>query len=185
MRNASGYQSENERKGKKKQSEKEHKHFLHKTSKQEAKRIFTFQSCKTRERKCKKKCSARAKLFFANQIYCCCFYRSRCFQLVFSVTRFYIIFEESINIKKSFPSLLAPTKSIHYYSTTRLQQITYHVTLEPRATILTREAWFPRLADLSNRSFRPLLSCWTYRSLRTLGSTISLISTSSSRALFS
>ena len=33
MRNASGYQIENERKWKKKHSEKEHKHFLHKTRK--------------------------------------------------------------------------------------------------------------------------------------------------------
>ena len=30
------------------------------------------------------------------------FYRSRCFHLVFSITRFYIFFEETINIKESF-----------------------------------------------------------------------------------
>ena len=34
--------------------------------------------------------------FFANQIYCCCFYPSRCFQLVISITRFYIFFKESM-----------------------------------------------------------------------------------------
>ena len=30
------------------------------------------------------------------------FYRSRCFHLVFSITRFNIFFEETINIKESF-----------------------------------------------------------------------------------
>ena len=41
-------------------------------------------------------------LFFANQICCCCFfYRSRCFHLVSSITRFYIFFEETININSS------------------------------------------------------------------------------------
>ena len=30
------------------------------------------------------------------------FYRSRCFHLVFRITRFYIFFEETINIKESF-----------------------------------------------------------------------------------
>ena len=42
-------------------------------------------------------------LFFANQICCCCFFfnRSRCFHLVSSITRFYIFFEETININSS------------------------------------------------------------------------------------
>ena len=71
----------------------------------------------------KKKCAARAKLllllFFLliskKKVCCTCkvvfllirsivvaFYRSRCFQIVFSITRFYIFFKETINIKESF-----------------------------------------------------------------------------------
>ena len=66
------------------------------------------------------KFGARAKLFFANKkkkVCCTCkvffffllirsivvvFYRFRCLHLVFSITRFYIFFEETINIKESF-----------------------------------------------------------------------------------
>ena len=48
--------------GSEKQSEQEHKHFLHKACNLEVKGGFT--SCKTTARKCTKKCAARAKLFF-------------------------------------------------------------------------------------------------------------------------
>jgi len=51
----------------KKQSEQEHKHFLHKECNEGVKRNFSFCLCKTTARKCTKKCSARAKFFFANQ----------------------------------------------------------------------------------------------------------------------
>ena len=50
-------------------------------------------------------------LFFLIRSIVVVFYRSRCFQPVFSVTRFYIFIEETINIKRG--SLLAPAKSIH------------------------------------------------------------------------
>ena len=39
------------------------------------------------------------------------FYRSRCLQAVFSITRFYIFFEEFLNIKRA--SLLALAKSTY------------------------------------------------------------------------
>ena len=87
--------------GSEKQSEQEHKHFLHKACNLEVKGGFT--SCKTTARKCTKKCAARTKLFFLLiRSIVVVFYRSRCLHLVFSTTRFYIFFEETINIKESF-----------------------------------------------------------------------------------
>ena len=50
----------------------------------------------------KKVCCTCKVLFFANKVCCCCSCRSRCFHLVFSITRFYIFIEETINIKESF-----------------------------------------------------------------------------------
>ena len=82
------------------------------------KEVSSFSRAKQRQGNIQK-FGARAKLFFANkkiQVCCTCkvfffllirsivvvFYRFRCLHLVFSITRFYIFFEETINIKESF-----------------------------------------------------------------------------------
>ena len=51
-----------------------------------------------------KKCAARAKFVFLliRSVVVVLWYHSRCFHLVFSITGFYIFFEETINIKESF-----------------------------------------------------------------------------------
>ena len=61
MRNPSGHQGENERV--KKIEQQQVRHFLHKTCNQEVSGSFTLWSCKTRAKKCTKKCAAGAKLF--------------------------------------------------------------------------------------------------------------------------
>ena len=80
------------------------------------KEVLRFSRAKQRKGNVKK-CAARAKLVFllirqnsVLHVQSCfllirsivVFYSSCCFQLAFSVTQVYIIFEESINIKKSF-----------------------------------------------------------------------------------
>ena len=52
----------------------------------------------------KEKCAARAKLFFFLLIgsIVVVFYRSLGLHIVLSITRFYIFFEKTINIKESF-----------------------------------------------------------------------------------
>ena len=90
----------------KKQSEQEHKHFPCKTCKYESR----FSRVKQRQgnvqksglyvQSCilliRKKCAALAKLFFLliRSLVVIFFYPPRCFHLVFSVSRFYIFFED-------------------------------------------------------------------------------------------
>ena len=87
--------------GSEKQSEQEHKHFLHKACNLEVKGGFT--SCKTDGKEMYKKVCCTCKVvFLLIRSIVVVFYRSRCLHLVFSTTRFYIFFEETINIKESF-----------------------------------------------------------------------------------
>ena len=65
-----------------------------------------------------KKCAARAKCFFFLLIrsIVVVFYRSRCLHRVFRITRFYIFFEETINVKESFafsPGLIYILRANH------------------------------------------------------------------------
>ena len=60
---------------------------------------FTLKSCKTTAKKCTKKCAARAKLlafFLIRPIVV--FHRSPALPSLLSITRFYILFEQNINI---------------------------------------------------------------------------------------
>ena len=63
MKNANGFQGENERQWKKK-SEPEHRHFLHKTCNYRNLKKFHFLVVQNNGKEMYKKCAARAKLFF-------------------------------------------------------------------------------------------------------------------------
>ena len=47
-------------------------------------------------------CTCKVVFLLIRPVVVVVFYSSRCFHLVFSITRFYIFFEETINIKESF-----------------------------------------------------------------------------------
>ena len=86
----------------KKSEQQDHiRHFLHKTCNSEVSGSFTLSSCKTTAKKCpKKKCAARAKLFFW-------LIRPTVFWLFslpspLSITRVYILFQLTIDTNESF-----------------------------------------------------------------------------------
>ena len=100
MRNASGQLGENERQWKK--SEQEHvRHFLHKTCNQEAFGSFTLQSCTTTAKKCTKKvcCTCKVAFLLIRPIFV---FSPFSLPSPLSITRFYILFEQTINIIVSF-----------------------------------------------------------------------------------
>ena len=64
---------------------------------------FTLKSCKTTAQKCKKKCAARAKLFFFGfNVRPIIVFPPFSLPLPLSITRFCILFEQTVNINKSF-----------------------------------------------------------------------------------
>ena len=100
MRNASGYRGENERQWKK--SEQEHvRHFLQKTCNQEASGSFTLQSCKTTAKKCAKKvcCTSKVAFLLIRPIFV---FSPFSLSSPLRITRFYILFEQTINIVGNF-----------------------------------------------------------------------------------
>ena len=100
MRNASGHLGENERQWKK--SEQEHvRHFLQKTCNQEASGSFTLQSCKTTAKKCTKKvcCTCKVAFLLIRPIFV---FSPFSLPSPLRITRFYILFEQTINIVGNF-----------------------------------------------------------------------------------
>ena len=102
MRNPSGYQGENERV--KKSEQQQVRHFLHKTCNKKVSGSFTLWSCKTTAKKCTRKVCCTCIVLF------CFFWLIRPI-VVFSpfslssplsITRFYILFEQTVNIIESF-----------------------------------------------------------------------------------
>ena len=59
------------------------------------------------------KCALRAKLFFPNQIYCCCFLPFSLSSPFLQCYSILIFFEETINIKQSFT--FKPLLNLYYY----------------------------------------------------------------------
>ena len=101
MRNASRRQCKNERQWKK--SEQDHvRHFLHKTCNQEASGSFTLQSCKTTAKKCTKKvcCTCKVAFLLIRPIFV---FSPFSLPSPLSITRFCILFEQTINIIGIFP----------------------------------------------------------------------------------
>ena len=99
MRNASGHQCKEKMNGSEKKSEREHvRHFLHK----KVSGSFTLQSCKTTAKKCTKKVCCTCKVAFLLIRPIVVFHRSPALPSPLSITRFYILFEQTINIIESF-----------------------------------------------------------------------------------
>ena len=66
---------------------------------------FTLKSCKTTAKKCTKKCAARAKLFFFGfnvNVRPIIVFSPFSLPLPLSITRFCILFEQTMNINKNF-----------------------------------------------------------------------------------
>ena len=100
MRNASGHLGETERQWTK--SEQEHvQHSFHKTCNQEALGSFTLQSCKTTVKKCTKKlcCTCKIAFLLIRPIFV---FSPFSLPSPLSITRFYVLFEQTINIIGSF-----------------------------------------------------------------------------------
>ena len=96
MRNASGHQCKVKMSGSEKKSERK---------KRVTKKFLEVSRCsraKQRQRNVQKKCAARAKLIFLLIRSIVVFHRSRALPSPLSITRFYILFEQTINIIKSF-----------------------------------------------------------------------------------
>ena len=88
MRIVSGQRGENERQ----------RHFLHKTCNQEVSGSSTLQSDKTKAKKCTKKVCCTCKVaFLLIRTYSCFFFFTVSLPSPLSITRFYILFEETIN----------------------------------------------------------------------------------------
>ena len=101
MRNASGHLGENERQWKK--SEQEHvRHFLHKKCNEEASGSFTLWSCKIWAKKCTKKVCCTCKVGFLLIRPIVVVFSPFSLPSPLSITRFYILFEQTINIIGSF-----------------------------------------------------------------------------------
>ena len=99
MRNASGHQCKVKMSGSEKKSEREHvRHFLHK----KVSGSFTLWSCKTTAKKCTKKVCCTCKVAFLLIRPIVVFHRSPALPSPLSITRFYILFEQTINIIESF-----------------------------------------------------------------------------------
>ena len=99
MRNASGHQCKVKMSGSEKKSEREHvRHFLHK----KVSGSFTLWSCKTTANKCTKKVCGTCKVAFLLIRPIVVFLRSPALPSPLSITRFYILFEQTKNIVESF-----------------------------------------------------------------------------------
>ena len=97
MRNASVHQCKEKMSG----SEREYvRYFLHKLRFLEDSRCSR---AKQRQRNVQKKCAARAKLLFLLIRPIVVFHHSPALPSPLSITQFYILFEQTINIIESFP----------------------------------------------------------------------------------
>ena len=100
MRNPSGHQGENERV--KKSEQRQVRHFLHKTCNKKVSGSFALWSCKTTAKKCTRKVCCTCKVAFLLIRPIVVFHRSPALPSPLSITRFYILFEQTINIIESF-----------------------------------------------------------------------------------
>ena len=98
MRNPSGHQGENERV--KKSEQQQVRHFLHKTCNKKVSGSFTLWSCKTTAKKCTKKVCCTCKVAFL-LIRPIVVFSPFSLPSPLSITRFYILFEQTINIIES------------------------------------------------------------------------------------
>ena len=98
MRNASGHQCKGKMSGSEKSERERVRHFLHK----KVSGSFTLWSCKTTAKKCTKKVCCTCKVAFLLIRPIVVFLRSPAFPSPLSITRFYILFEQTKNIIESF-----------------------------------------------------------------------------------
>ena len=102
IRNASGHLGENERQWKK--SEQEHvRHFLHKRRSQEVSGSFSLSSCQVTVKKCTKKecCTCKVAFLLIRHIVV---FSPFSLPSPVSISRFYILFKQTINLIESFAS---------------------------------------------------------------------------------
>ena len=103
MRNASGHQCKVKMNdSEKKLNETDVRHFLQKTCNKEVSGSFTLQSCKTTAKKCTKKVCCTCKVAFWLIRLIVVFHRSPALPSPLRITRFYILFQKTINVIDSF-----------------------------------------------------------------------------------
>ena len=111
------------------------RHFLHKTCNEEVSGSFTLESCKTTAKKCTKKVCCTCKVAFLlirPTIRPIVVFQSWSLPLLLSITRFYILLEQTAKLMLSRSSLLALAKSIYY----RLSLLNYRGSLHQGFTVV-------------------------------------------------